>query len=185
MKTIYFVTGNKGKFIEAQNKLSKIGMEVIQKDLGYPEIQTGSLEDVARYGVEDIKKRFDQPFILEDAGLFIESLNDFPGVYSSYIYHTIGCEGILKLMEKTSNRKAVFRSVFAFSRPNSEPVFFIGDCRGIISKNMHGLNGFGYDPIFMPDSETKTFGEMETTEKNSLSHRGKSLDKLIDFFKNR
>lgn len=188
MKTLYFITSNKGKFVEVQNKFSGINIEVVQKDLGYPEIQAVSLEDVVLYGLNDVRKRFDKPFIIEDAGLFIDSLNGFPGVYSSYVYRTIGCDGILKLMEdfeKNSERRAVFRSVFAFSMPNEKPILFVGECPGFISKDIRGCYGFGYDPIFIPDGETRTFAEMSVEEKNCFSHRGRSVDKLINFFKNR
>jgi len=188
MKTLYFVTGNKGKLVEVQNKFSKVDVKVVQMDLGYPEIQADSLEDVAMYGLNDVRKRFDKPFILEDAGLFIDGLNGFPGVYSSFVYYTVGCEGIIRLMEdfeENSERKAVFRSVFAFSMPNEKPVLFVGECPGFISKELRGSYGFGYDPIFIPDGEHRTFAEMSVEEKNCFSHRGRSLDKLIDFFKNK
>jgi XTP/dITP diphosphohydrolase len=186
MKTIYFITGNKGKFIEAQKKLTPLKMDVIQKDLRYPEIQAVALEDVARFGVEYIKKKINQPFLLEDAGLFIEAFDGFPGVFSSYVYYTIGCKGILQLLKeyKGKNRSAVFRSVFAYKEPGKNPRFFIGESRGIISEKEIGDHGFGYDPIFIPDGESRTFAQMETGEKNRFSHRGKSLDKFIDFFKN-
>lgn len=186
MKTIYFITGNKGKVVEAQNKFLELNIEVIQKNVGYPEIQAINLEDVALYGAEHIQKRISHPFILEDAGLFIESLNGFPGVYSSYIYHTIGLKGILGLMEnfKDRDRKAVFRSVFAFAVSDDKPRLFIGECPGKISTAKAGEYGFGYDPIFIADGESKTFAQIKTSEKNKISHRGKSLDKLIDFFKN-
>ena len=185
-KSIYFVTSNKGKFLEAQKKLSEVGLEVIQKDLGYPEIQAIKLEDVALYGAEYIQKQTSHPFILEDAGLFIDVLNGFPGVYSAFVYHTIGCDGILKLMEKfkTDSRRAVFRSVFAFGASDEKPRIFVGECSGSISIEKRGEHGFGYDPIFIPEGETKTFGQMEIDEKNRFSHRSRSLDKLLDFFKN-
>ena len=182
MNKIFFITGNKGKVLEARSKISTINIEVIQKNLGYPEIQSDSLEDVACFGVTHIQKQLNKPFILEDAGLFIETLDGFPGVFSAYVFHTIACKGILKLMEKTDNRKAIFKSVFAYGRPNKKPKIFIGECEGTISLNEAGNQGFGYDPIFIPESETKTFAEMETVEKNSFSHRGKSLEKLIDYF---
>ena len=186
MKKLYFITSNKGKYIEAKEKFSKLDIEIIQKNLGYPELQSDSLENVALYGAEDIKKRFDKPFFLEDAGLFIGSLNGFPGVYSAFVFYKIGCLGILKLMEelKHNKRKACFRSVIAFKEPNSEIELFIGETHGKISKKQIGKNGFGYDPIFIPKNQTKTFGQMRTEEKNLFSHRGKSLNKLIDFFKN-
>lgn len=185
MKTIYFITSNKGKVAEVQKKCSNINIEIIQKNFGYPEIQAINLEDVALYGTKHIQKRISHPFILEDAGLFIDDLNGFPGVYSAYVYHTIGCKGILRLMEnfKNKNRKAVFKSVFAFAA-NNKPRLFVGECLGKITNNEVGEYGFGYDPIFIADGENKTFAQMTTDEKNKISHRGKSLNKLIDFFKN-
>ena len=186
MKTIYFITSNSGKVLEAKNKLQDVGINLIQKNLGYPEIQSKELEDVAMFGAEHVQKRFKLPFILEDAGLFIDSLDGFPGVFSAYVFKTIGNEGILKLLKnkEINQRKAVFRSVFVYAEPVRKPILFIGECHGIISDKMRGNNGFGYDPIFIPGGGNKTFGEMNTTEKNELSHRAKSLDKLLDFFKN-
>ncbi|MCK5112314.1 MAG: XTP/dITP diphosphatase [Thermoplasmatales archaeon] len=183
MKTIYFITGNKGKFSEVKEKLKRLDVAVIQENLGYPEVQGDSLEEVAGYGVEHIKKRFLHPFIIEDAGLFVDALDGFPGVYSKYVFFTIGCKGILKLLEDKKRRTAVFRSVYAYSEPNNKPLFFIGECQGIITTKERGEGGFGYDPIFIPDGETKTFAEMNTEEKNTFSHRGKALDKLIYFLK--
>jgi len=187
MKTLYFITGNKGKFSEAKNKFLGLNYKIIQKDIGYPEIQADSLEEVALYGAKDIQKRFNKSFFLEDAGLFIDALDGFPGVYSAYIFYRIGCHGILKLMEELEDnkRKACFRSVIVFKEPNKKTELFVGESYGTISNEPLGKNGFGYDPIFIPENKSKTFGQMETTEKNQFSHRGKSLNKLINFFKNR
>jgi len=182
MKTIYFVTSNKGKVLEAKKKLSELDIKVIQKDIGYPEIQTDDLKKVVDSGIEHVKEKLDYPFILEDAGLFIDSLEGFPGVFSAYIYHTIGCNGILKLMENVENRKAVFKSVYGYYN-NKKKKVFIGECKGFISKETTGNKGFGYDPIFLPVGKNKTFAQMTATEKNKISHRGKALDKLADFFK--
>jgi len=186
VKTIYFITSNSGKVLEVKNKLTDVDIKVVQKNLGYPEIQSNSLEEVAMFGAEHVQKRFKLPFILEDAGLFIESLGGFPGVFSAYAYHTIGCNGILKLMKdkEGNNRKAVFRSIFAYAEPVRKPILFVGECHGTILDKMQGNNGFGYDPIFIPGGGNKTFAEMSTSEKNQISHRAKSLEKLIDFFKN-
>ncbi len=186
MNDIYFITGNKGKVAEAQKKFSEIGIQVIQKNLGYPEIQVEKLEDVASFGVDHVLNNFDKPFILEDAGLFIDSLKGFPGVYSAYVFHTLGCKGILQLMEKidAKNRGATFKSVYAYAKPGKKPGLFVGECLGKISSGEKGDNGFGYDPIFIPKNSEKTFAEMSVSEKNTFSHRGQSLDKLLDFFKN-
>jgi len=185
MKTIYFVTSNKGKFLEAKEKLVPQGFEIVQRNIGYPEIQATNLEDVALFGIEYTEKKIRHPFILEDAGLFVDALDGFPGVYSSYVYYTIGLKGILKLLEDQSGdgRKAVFKSVIAYKGSDKKPRLFVGECHGMISNQELGDHGFGYDPIFIPDGDTRTFGQMEVGEKNRFSHRGKSLEKLLDFFK--
>ena len=72
MKTIFFITGNKGKALEAQKKFSDLNIDIVQKNLGYTEIQADNLEDVAIYGAEQVAKKLDSPFIIEDAGLFIK-----------------------------------------------------------------------------------------------------------------
>ncbi|MEM4259108.1 MAG: XTP/dITP diphosphatase [Candidatus Thermoplasmatota archaeon] len=181
MKTIFFITSNPGKVAEASAKCKECGLRVLQKDFGYPEIQADSLEEVARFGVEYVRKKFNEPFILEDAGLFIHSLNEFPGVYSKYVFLTIGLSGVLKLLETSSDRSAVFRSVVAFSSPLIDPVFFTGETLGTITSYARGTFGFGYDPIFIPNGHTKTFAEMDSTEKNIYSHRAQALDKFLRY----
>jgi len=183
MKKIYFITGNRGKFLEVKQKLNQEDIEVIQKNFGYPEIQTETLEDVAQYGLNYLKKKINKPFILEDAGLFIENLKGFPGVYSKYVYQTIGCPGILRLLENKKNnmRKAYFCSIFAYMSSDYKPIFFRGESHGKISTDIRGNNGFGYDPIFIPNKSDKTFGEMDIKEKNLFSHRSKSIEKFIKF----
>ena len=73
--------------------------------------------------------------------------------------------------------------MYAYSESNKKPLFFIGECQGTIADKEIGEGGFGYDPIFIPNVETKTFAEMSTEEKNTFSHRGKALDKFINFLK--
>ena len=183
MKKLYFITGNNGKVTEAAEKLKPLGLKVVKKDLGYPEVQADSLEEVATWGVSHVQERFDSPFILEDAGLFIDALQGFPGVYSKYVFFTIGLGGILQLLEGVEKREAVFRSVYAYSEPGKKPLLIIGECKGIISMRKQGTHGFGYDPIFIPDSAEKTFGDMTVEEKNQFSHRGKALEKLATVLK--
>lgn len=179
MNTLYFITGNKGKVAEATKKLEPLGFRVIQKDLGYPEVQADSLEEVAQYGVEHVRERFDKPFMLEDAGVFIQALEGFPGVYSKYVFFTIGLPGILRLLDGMQNRSAVFRSVYAYSEPGKKPLVCTGECSGTIISECRGTNGFGYDPVFVPKDASKTFAEMTIEEKNQYSHRAKALEMLV------
>lgn len=181
MKKIYFITSNSGKLQEVKIRFSGIGIEGIGKNIGYPEIQADSLREVAEYGVGVVKNKIDKPFILEDAGLFIDKLHGFPGVYSSYVYKTIGLNGILELLKDKNNRTAFFRSVFAYCAPNEMPRFFEGECKGKISFEKKGSYGFGYDPIFVPGNQKRTFAEMSPERKNKYSHRGKSLNKLLEY----
>jgi len=171
---IYFVTGNRNKYEEAKKMIDEIEMLHIP----YPEIQADRLEEVAEYGIEYLKERIKERFFLEDSGLFIEALNGFPGVYSSYVFKTIGNDGILKLMEGIENRNAYFKAVIAYYDGSIH--LFEGICNGKISYEKRG-GGFGYDPIFIPERSNKTFGEMSKEEKNVFSHRGKAMRKFIKF----
>ncbi|MCX6664536.1 MAG: XTP/dITP diphosphatase [Euryarchaeota archaeon] len=183
MKTLYFITGNEGKFVEVKGKFKSLSIALVQNDLGYPEIQADTLEEVARFGVETLQKRCSESFILEDAGLFIDTLKGFPGVYSKYVFYTIGLDRILRLLhdKKKSQRTAVFRSVFALKEPKKPAMFFFGECRGHIAPKTKGNNGFGFDPIFIPQGKTQTFAEMTIEEKNRFSHRGKAIEQLIRY----
>ena len=184
MHTLYFITGNKGKVFEATEKFKPLQITIEQKNLGYPEIQTDTLENVAKYGLNHlISQGIDHPFILEDAGIFIDDLKGFPGVYSSYVYHTIGLKGILNLLAKSINRDAYFKSVFAYATPKGNMQLFIGECKGTIIYEEKGTGGFGFDPIFKPNGSNETFAEMHIEEKNKISHRGKSLEKLYQYLK--
>ena len=182
MKDLYFITSNKGKYKEVANKLIEADFKVIQKNLGYPEVQANSLEDVVNFGVSYILERFHKPFIIEDAGIFIKNLNDFPGVYSADVFYKIGCKGILKLLDGIKkDRGACFKSVIAYVNSDKQIHVFAGECFGHIGFEEVGDNGFGYDPVFIPNGENKTFAEMTVDEKNRFSHRGNSLDKLLEF----
>ena len=166
---IYFVTSNKGKFAEASNIIRNL----LQKDIGYTEIQADTLEEVAAFGIKEVQKRLSGPVMLEDAGLFVEALKGFPGVYSAYVQKTIGNDGILQLMNGVENRKAFFKSVVVYAEPGMDPEMFQGLVHGNIGFEARGEKGFGYDPIFYM-GET-SLGEMEISQKNKISHRASSM----------
>ncbi len=168
-----FVTSNPGKLEEAREYLAPLGIEVYQLKVDYPEIQADSLEEVAEYGVGWLAERIGGPFFLDDSGLFIPALNGFPGVYSAYVYRTLGINGILKLMRGIGDRRAYFKSVIAYW--DGDIHFFEGRVDGVIIEKPRGSGGFGFDPIFSPTGFDLTFAEMTTVEKNRVSHRGRAL----------
>jgi XTP/dITP diphosphohydrolase len=169
---IDFVTSNKGKFAEAQ----AIFGDLVQKNIGYTEIQADTLEEVVAFGMEEVMARLKGPVMIEDAGLFVDGLKGFPGVYSAYVQKTIGNYGILQLMEGMENRQAAFKSVVAYAEPGSEPKLFKGELKGDIGFEPRGTGGFGYDPIFYIGG--KSLGEIGLEEKNKISHRGGSMKAL-------
>ncbi len=166
---MYFITGNRHKYEEVKKI---IGPGITMRTVPYPEIQAETLEEVATYGINYLKDRVDGAFFIEDSGLFIEVLNGFPGVFSAYVFRAIGNEGILKILQGEENRKARFMSVMGYY--DGEIHLFTGVCEGIIAHEIRGKRGFGYDPIFIPKGDNRTFAEMVTEEKNRYSHRGKS-----------
>ena len=188
---VLFLTSNENKVIEANQTLSELGYEIEQFLINglAPKIiepQSSEIEIVSEFKIQQALELIsgtnfeNYALLVEDSGLFIESLNDFPSVYSSYFFRTVGNQGILKLLENESNRNAEYR---AFSILYRDGVYFraLGKCLGSISTEIKGSNGFGYDPIFIPDSgDGRTFGEMQDYEKESKSHRGESLRILYD-----
>ena len=179
----FFVTGNTHKFNEARLILAEYKVAAAMLKIEAVEIQDDNLESIAKASAIDAVKKCGLPIFVEDAGLFIEALNGFPGPYSSYVYRTIGTKGILKLMENVDKRDAYFQSVVAFSSPEEAPKCFQGKVKGKISMEERGGSGFGFDPIFEPSGgRKKTFAEMATTEKNEYSHRAKALRKFAEWY---
>ena len=171
---LYFATGNQHKFAEVQRTMEEFSIEVEQIDLKGEEIQAYSVLAVVEDCARKIAKKFLEPFIVEDTSLQVEFLNTFPGPYSSYVYKTIGPAGILKLLEGAEDRNAEFHSAMAYGEKGRVLKCVIGIVEGTISGEPMGAEGFGFDPIFIPQSSRKTFGEMSMDEKNKFSHRAKA-----------
>jgi len=179
----FFITSNVHKFNEARRVLAEYKVAVAMLRIEAVEIQDDNLENIAKASAMDAVKKCGLPIFVEDAGLFINALNGFPGPYSSYVYRTIGTKGILKLMENVDKREAYFQSVVVFSSPEEAPKCFQGKVKGKISMEERGSSGFGFDPIFEPSGGHKrTFAEMITTEKNEYSHRAEALRKFAEWY---
>ena len=182
-KVAYFVTSNVHKFQEARRVLSEYKIATAKLKVGAIEIQDYNLENIAKFSALDAVKNCWLPIFVEDAGLFVEALNGFPGPYSAYVYRTVGTKGILKLMKNIRNRDAYFQSVIAFSSPEEQSICFRGKVKGKISSQERGTSGFGYDPIFEPSKgDGRTFAEMSTAQKNAYSHRAEALRKFAEWY---
>lgn len=176
---LYFVSSNEHKFNEARTILNNFGINIGFFKFKLEEIQSDSLVEIANNKAKQAFLKCKKPVIIEDDGLFIDSLNGFPGPYSSYVFKTIGNEGILKLLKL--QRKAKFVSIISFCDQKNIKNFQ-SSLKGTISKKMSGT-GWGYDPIFMPINQKETFAKLEN--KNSLSHRFKSLKKFSSWYLDR
>jgi len=177
---IFFVTKNKHKFLEASEIMRKYGIELETLEINKPEIQSLDLREIVLHGLVNLYSLVSKPLVIEDAGLFIRALNWFPGPYSSYVFKTIGCQGILKLMDSIEDRYAKFKSVVGYIDAKNT-VLFEGEVEGTIAYEVRGNRGFGFDPIFTPKGESKTFAQMSVQEKNRFSHRAEAFKKLAEW----
>jgi len=183
---VVFVTKNRHKFMEAKAIAESMGITLVQCRLKKVEIQSYDLREIALFSSRYVRSKLkDSTYLVEDAGLFVSYLNGFPGPYSSYVYKTIGCEGILKLLEGVDDREAVFKSVVVLYGPLLGEKIFEGETKGIIANSMRGERGFGFDPIFIPEGLKSTYAELTLDEKNQVSHRAKAIKKALNFIKNR
>ena len=177
MVQLLFATGNVNKVREASLILSRFNIGIRPVDVRKVEIQSDSIEEIVEYALRASCMDW---LVVEDDGLFIEALRGFPGPYSSYVYRTIGLEGVLKLMEGASNRSAYFKSVVGLCM-GGRIYLFTGVVKGMIAGEIRGSLGFGYDPIFIPEGYDKTFAEMGPVEKSRISHRARAFTSLAEF----
>ena len=188
---IVFASNNLNKVKEISNQLPD-DIEILSlADINCTEDipETGNtIESNAIIKANYVTEKYGLPCFADDTGLEIEALNGEPGVYSA---RYAGAEKnddknmelvLEKLAEKT-NRKARFKTVIALNI-NNEQQLFTGIVEGNIIHKKVGTNGFGYDPIFVPNGFETTFAQMDLEQKNSISHRGKAVKQLIDFLKN-
>jgi XTP/dITP diphosphohydrolase len=176
---LLFITGNQHKFKEAERILKEYDVIIQRKNIRCEEKRAESCAEVALACLRELRNRVDKPFFVEDSGLFIDSLNGFPGTLSSWVFKKIGNDGILKLMEGERNRNAKFISSVAVWDGEEERVF-TGGVKGRISETARGKGGFGYDPIFIPAGSSKTFAE-DVEMKMTCSHRKQAFKKMAEW----
>lgn len=181
--SLKFITSNEHKFKEVQAIFSKNNLEIEHLPMKYTELQADSTEQIAMASATSLSTIIKGDFLIEDSGLSVKVMKNFPGPYSSYVYQTIGWRGILKILDGEEDRQAFFNSVFVLYKEGKFHMFS-GNCSGKIASEGRGKSGFGFDPIFVPDGYNSTFAEMSDEEKNKISHRSISINKVLRFLKN-
>ena len=199
MMEVLFATSNKNKVSEANEAGRKYGIVFTQIHVLYQEIRSDSVAEVAKAGAEYVYSEIQKPVIVEDSGIFINALNDFPGAYSRFVFEKLGNDGILKLLAGVEDREARFVSAVGYIGPaenkiksfvshsgisNTQTMIFEGVVEGKITTEKLGARGFGYDPIFKPKGYVKTFAE-DVKMKNTISHRKIAFEKLCEWLKNK
>ncbi len=188
MDTLIFATNNQNKVDEVRSVMGKsfdiITLKEAGIDIDIPEPHD-TLEANASEKSKTIFNLTDKNCFSEDTGLEAEALNGEPGVKSArYAGENRSFEDnidkLLYNLKSENNKAARFRTVISLILDGKE-YLFEGICPGIITETKKGANGFGYDPVFIPDGSAKTFAEMEMEEKNKFSHRKKAMQKLIEF----
>jgi len=185
---LVFATNNLHKLKEVQEMLSN-SMEVLSlKDIGcFEDIEEteSTLEGNAKLKADYITKKYGFDCFADDTGLEVEALDGKPGVYSARYAGEHGnaeknMEKLLVELQNKLSRKAKFRTIIALNITNKQ-YLFEGICDGEILNEKTGVKGFGYDPIFKPSNASCSFAEMNSEEKNIISHRGIAIQKLVQF----
>ena len=188
---IVFATNNPNKLKEIQSLLPK-EIEIISlNEIGCNEDipETGdTLEANAFQKAHYIKDNFNYDCFADDTGLEIDELNGDPGVYSARYAGpernaNANMNKVLNELKGKKNRKARFRTAIALILKGEEHLFE-GKVEGYISKDKQGNEGFGYDPIFIPENDIRSFAQMSMQEKGVISHRGRAVKKLVVFLNN-
>ena len=192
IETIVLASHNRNKAQEIQMLLGNQFHVILQQAFDIPPIEeTGStFEENALLKAKAVYDIIGLPVIGDDSGLEVVALNNQPGIYSSRFAgdNASDDDNIDKLLRKmhnipTEKRTARFRCVVAFLGTSSDdqPVFFEGEWAGYIAKERRGKNGFGYDPVFVDLQSNLTAAELESDQKNKISHRGKAVQSLKSY----
>jgi XTP/dITP diphosphohydrolase len=193
---LVLATHNKHKAEELQAMLKDLGVEVLTLD-AFPQVgeiveDAETIEGNAIKKAKEVSESTGLPAMADDTGLEVFYLNKAPGVYSSRYAgpgatYADNCRKLLATLKGVPPRRrgAQFRCVLALVGQGVPPILEEGICRGTIIESPRGEGGFGYDPIFLPDGYMQTFAEMPLDVKNSLSHRGRALQKMREKLESR
>ena len=193
MKNLLFFSNNNKKILEVKKIFNQRTIKVdtlLNTAITKEPIENGSsFAENAKIKSSFGLKYFDIPCFADDSGLCIEALKNKPGIKSKrflekFITNQQAFEFIISNVIKSKNNKAFFKTSICLSIKKNYHIVFEGKIEGTISIESKGLNGFGYDPIFIPDGYKKTFAEMKPGDKNKISHRKIALRKMESFLFN-
>ena len=192
MKKIIFATHNEHKLTEVRAILEPLGYKVLSAgDLNLPDVEeTGTtFKDNALLKAYEGYKHTSVPVLAEDTGLCIRALNGEPGVYTKRYAEQHGgfpkvFDVLAERMKDNPDKSAYFNCTMALVIDETRAEVFEGIFEGTILPSPQGNNGFGYDPVFVPNGYDKTVAELSDDEKNTISHRALALKKVADFLKN-
>jgi len=187
---LYFITGNKNKFLEVKSMLP----EVEQLELDLEEIQETDAHKIIQAKLKEALRQHKGPFMVEDTSLYIKSLNGLPGPLIKWFLQKLGNEGIWRISDKTFLEKskieeigndlksnlAEAKTIIGYAKDADNIHFFEGSIKGEIVKPT-GETNFGWDPIFKPENHNKSFQQMTKEEKNQVSMRKLAVEKLKEF----
>ena len=190
---IVLATRNPGKVAELRALLADLPVDLISASEveGAPEVEEDAptLEGNARKKAEALHAHTDLPALADDTGLEVDALDGAPGVHSARFAGPDADAGanrvrLVRDLSGAVDRSARFRTVLAFADGGDVEVFE-GVCEGEITEAERGDGGFGYDALFQPESETRTFAEMTAEAKNTISHRARALHQFAAFLRRR
>lgn len=187
---ICFTTNNAHKLKEVKEIVGDSIELLSLSDIGFsgdiPETHE-TLEENSLEKAQYIFDRFNIPVFSDDSGLEVSALDGHPGVHTAHYSGSrdavANMSKVLAELKSESNRKARFRAVITYINQEGRIDQFEGIVDGQIADDMSGADGFGYDPIFIPDGYDRTFAELSSEIKNTISHRKRALEKLVQFIK--
>ncbi len=169
---LYFITGNKNKLAEVQSVLP----DIEQLDIDLPEIQALDAHEIIKAKLVAAREHHQGNFIVEDNSLYLDGLNGLPGPFIKWFLKTVGNVGLYEMAKAFNNFKAQAKVIIGYSDVDGNVEFFEGVTPGTIVAPR--TEGFGWDPIFMPDGYDKTFAELGIDIKNQISMRKQAAEKL-------
>ena len=171
-KEITLITGNENKVKELERLL---GIKLSHQKIDLPETQTTDVKQVAKEKATKAYEILGRACLVDDTGLTIQAWGELPGALIRWFLDNVGSEGIIKMLGEDTPRSASVTTALGYC-DEFGPRVFIGEVHGEIAQSPRGDNGFGYDPIFIPDGMCKTFAEMSDAEKDTCSMRKRTVE---------